>query len=151
MATRSTLSLTMVLALLLGSAVLVGANEKTEASAKDTIKGTVELVDAQTGLLWVTLDNGSRLKVAAPTKLLDHLQKGSKAEIVITKQETEGATGKNTSVATVQKIDSSTGLLRLRTSEDEIVDLKPPERILANLQQGDRVKMSVRETQEPKQ
>lgn len=151
MATKSALSLATILALLLGSVVLVGANQKTEASAEDTMKGRVEFVDAQTGLLWVALDNGSRLKVAAPTKLLDNLQKGSEAEILITKQDVQGAADDNTSVATVQKIDTSNGLLRLMTAEDEIVDLRPPEKILADLQEGDRVKMSVRETREPQQ
>jgi hypothetical protein len=151
MTTRSALSLTMVFALLLSGAMLAGAAGKTEARAEDTIKGTVEFVDAQTGLLWVTLDDGSRLKVAAPTELLDNLQKGSETEILITKQETERATGEDTSVATVQKIDSSIGLLRLLTAQDEIIDLRPPQNILADLQTGDRVKMSIRETQEPQQ
>jgi len=141
----------MVLALLLGGVMLAGAAGHTEASAEDTIKGTVEFVDAQTGLLWVTLEDGSRLTVAAPTELLDNLQKGSETEIMITKQGTEGATGEDTSVATVQKIDSSIGLLRLLTAQDEIIDLRPPQHILADLQTGDRVKMSVRETQEPQQ
>ncbi len=151
MTTKSALSLTMVLALLLGGSLLASADQKTEASAEDMMKGTVELVMAQTGLLWVTLDDGSRLKVAAPTKLLDNLQKGSEVAILITKQKTQGAADDNTSVATVQKIDSSTGLLRLMTAQDEIIDLRPPEQILAGLQEGDRVKMSVRETQKPQQ
>jgi hypothetical protein len=141
----------MTLVLLLGGVMLAGAAGQTEARSEDSIKGTVEFVDAQTGLLWVTLDDGSRLKVAAPTALLNHLQKGSETEILITKQETEGATGEDTAVATVQKIDSSIGLLRLLTAQDEIIDLRPPQNILADLQTGDRVKMSVRETQEPQQ
>ena len=151
MTTKSALSLTMVLTLLLSGTLLASADQRTEASAEDMMKGKVELVMAQTGLLWVTLDDGSRLKVAVPTKLLDNLQKGSEVAILITKQKTQGAADDNTSVATVQKIDSSTGLLRLMTAQDEIIDLRPPEQILAGLQEGDRVKMSVRETQKPQQ
>jgi hypothetical protein len=45
--------------------------------------------------------------------------------------------------ATVQNVDQGSKLLKLRTANDEVVELKAPTELLSTLQAGDRVEVVI--------
>jgi sporulation protein YlmC with PRC-barrel domain len=51
--------------------------------------------------------------------------------------------GAGTMAATVQNVDQNAKLLRLRTANDEVVELKAPTELLSTLQTGDRVEVVI--------
>jgi len=51
--------------------------------------------------------------------------------------------GAGTMAATVQSVDKSSKLLKLRTANDEVVELKAPTELLSTLQAGDRVEVVI--------
>jgi sporulation protein YlmC with PRC-barrel domain len=51
--------------------------------------------------------------------------------------------GAGTMAATVQNVDQSAKLLKLRTANDEVVELKAPTELLSTLQAGDRVEVVI--------
>jgi sporulation protein YlmC with PRC-barrel domain len=56
---------------------------------------------------------------------------------------TTGMGGAGTMAATVQNIDQGSKLLRLKTANDEVVELKAPTELLSTLQAGDRVEVVI--------
>jgi sporulation protein YlmC with PRC-barrel domain len=51
--------------------------------------------------------------------------------------------GAGTMAATVQNVDQGSKLLKLRTANDEVVELKAPTELLSTLQAGDRVEVVI--------
>jgi hypothetical protein len=138
-----------LLALLLLGTALGLIIDPVEAAASKTIAGTVVFVDARTGLLWIRDGNGTIVKMTGPTELLQDLQKEERVEVVFMEQSNtriNGATRGATVSATVSKVDQTDDLLRLQTTEGEIIDLQPTPAVLEDLQAGDAVQVSIRNT-----
>ena len=142
------LTFSLLALLLLGTALGLMV-DPVEAAASKKIAGTVVFVEARAGLLWIRDDQGTIVKMTGPTELLQDLQEEERVEIMFEDQSTTriaGVTRDAAVAATVRQVDETDDLLRLQTTEGEIIDLRPTPAVLEDLQAGDVVQVSIRHT-----
>jgi hypothetical protein len=132
--------------LFMGATTLAIVADQAEAAMSDTLTGTVVFVDAPTGLLWFQASDGAIVKVAAPTVLLSGLQVNQHIEMAITDASDMHAAGTQTGEkvdAQVQNVDTAGDLLRLKTTDGEIIDIQASTLSLDDLQIGENVEVSL--------
>jgi hypothetical protein len=138
---------TLALVVLLMGATLTIVTDLAQAAVGDTLTGTVTFVDARTGLLWFQAPDGAIVKVAAPTRLLNGLQVDQRIEMAINGASSMDATDPQRSKgvsAQVQNVDAAGDLLRLRTSDGEIIDIETSALSLDDLRVGENVEITLR-------
>jgi hypothetical protein len=137
---------TLTLIVLFTGAALAIVTDQAEAAISDTLTGTVVFVDAPTGLLWFQAPDGAIVKVAAPTNLLSDLQVDQRIEMAITDasdMHTADTQMRNKVAAQVQNVDVAGDLLRLKTTDGEIIDIQASTLSLDDLQIGENVEVTL--------
>jgi hypothetical protein len=137
---------TLALVVLFVGATLAIVADQAKAAANDTLTGTVVFVDAPTGLLWFQAQDGAMVKVAAPTVLLSGLQVDQRIEMAIT--DASGMHAADTQTrgrvsAQIQNVDAAGDLLRLRTTDGEIIDIQASALPLDDLQIGENIEITL--------
>jgi hypothetical protein len=138
-----------LLALLLLGTTLGLVVDPVEAAASKKMAGTVVFVDARPGLLSIRDDDGYIVKMTGPTELLQDLRTGEYVEIEFAEQSNTRiaeVTQGGAVATTVRQVNETDDLLRLQTTEGEIIDLRPTSAVLEDLQAGDAVQVSIRNT-----
>ena len=136
----------MVLASLCSVMPLVLAASPSEIAPSERLAVTVVYVDPEARMLWFKAPEGALMKLRAPAKLLDDLGAGDLAEVMITAQpdaHLSGVPSHDTVSAVVQLVNVETGLVRLKTSQGDIMNLTPSKAFLDTLKTGENVQIAI--------
>jgi len=132
----------------LASTTLVFAAQHMQSEGANTIIGTISLVDAESGIIWLKDQNDTRLKmVAPPEEQLQGLEAGNRVEVRLEHQKgTEPAASQadQTVAGTIRKVDETAKLLRIETAKGNIIDISPlSEELSAGMEAGERVRLTI--------
>jgi hypothetical protein len=142
-----TRTLVGALVVLLASTTWVFAAQHMENKKANAIIGTVSLVDADTGIIWLQDKNDTRIKmVAPPEEQLQGLAVGDRIEVRLEEQSGAGSSESRpdqTVAGTIRKVDEEPRLLRIETTQGNIIDISPPEELKSGMKAGDRVQLTI--------
>jgi hypothetical protein len=142
---------TFVLALVmaLASTTVVVASQHMKSEGANAITGTISLVDAQSGIIWLKDKNDERIKlVAPPEEQLKGLEVGNRVEVRLKEQtgaKTSETQADQTVAGKIRKVDEASQLLRIETTQGNIIDISPPKDLLAGMEEGEQVTLSIYE------
>jgi hypothetical protein len=142
-----TKALVGALVVLLASTTWVFAAQHMENKGANAIIGTVDLVDAETGIVWLEAENNARIKmVAPPEEQLQGLEVGDRIEVRLEKQRAASASENlpdQTVAGTLREVDEASGLLRMETTRGNIIDIGSPKGLASGMEAGDRVQLTI--------